>query len=99
MYRDSRGFHINNEHADSIIFSGGIGVSSGGKPAIVSIMGIASPDLIAIDYIFIVFLYSGGLQRGEVRTSVRLAVAEANYQITLRYTKSILLLLLFTSEE
>ena len=47
--RDPGALHVHDEHAHAFVLVRGMGVRPGGEPAVIGIMGVARPDLLAVD--------------------------------------------------
>ena len=68
--------HVEQDEADAVMFLGcGIGPHQAKNP--VGVVGVRRPDLLAGDDVIVAVALGAGLQRGEVRSGVRLGIALA----------------------
>ena len=68
--------HVEQDEADAVMLLGrGVGAHQAKDP--VGVVGIARPDLLAVDDVIVAVALGAGLQGGEVRSGVRLGVALA----------------------
>ena len=74
--RDAGARHVEQEEADPLMLGrGGIGADQAEDP--VGLVGIAGPDLLAVDQPMIALVLAFGLQAGEVGAGARLGIALA----------------------
>ena len=97
-HRDPRSLHVENEHADAFVL-GSVRVGPRAEPAVVGVVGIAAPYLLAVDHPAVAVVHGAGLERRQVRARVGLAVAEAEDRLTPPHLSGVLRLLLLAPEQ